>query len=61
MATEAKPALKQMTGPPATRIDEVGISAMRFSQGPAHEVRLLRVQNQMHVVGHKAVGPHLNT
>jgi hypothetical protein len=40
-----------MTGPPATRIDEVGLSAMRFSQGTAHEVRLLRVQNQMQVVG----------
>jgi len=49
-----------MTGPPAARIDEVGISAMRFSQGPAHEVRPLRVQNQMHVVGHKAVA-HTST
>jgi len=47
----SEPALKQMTGPPATRIDEVGLSAMRFSQGTAHEVRLLRVQNQMQVVG----------
>jgi hypothetical protein len=50
-----------MTGPSATRIDEVGMPAMRFSQGPAHAVCSLWRQNQMDMIGHKAVRPRLHT
>lgn len=53
--------LKQMTSPPATRIDEVGISSMRFAQRPAHAVCVLRLQDQVDMVGHQfraAAGVH---
>jgi hypothetical protein len=50
-----------MTGPSATRIDKVGIPAMRFSQSPAHALGSLRRQNQMDMIGHKAVSPYLHS
>src|SRR5271156_2172286 len=50
-----------MTRPSATRIDEVGVSAVRFPQGTAHAVCFLGHQNQVDMIGHEAVGPYLYT
>jgi hypothetical protein len=42
-------------------MDEVGVSAVRFPQGPAHAVFPVRCQNQMDMIRHEAVSPHLHT
>jgi hypothetical protein len=54
-------ALKQMSRPATTSVDEIGVTPMRFPNGTTEAGGLLRPQNQMHVVGHQAVGPYLGT
>jgi hypothetical protein len=52
--------LKQVTGPAASRVDEVGIAAMCFPEAAAHAVCRLRRQHQMHMIWHEAVRPYLD-
>ena len=51
-------ALKQMAGPASTCVDEVGIAAMGFAHGATEVAGSRRRENEMHMVGHQAVGPN---
>ena len=53
-------ALKQMPRPAAPCIDEIGIAAMGFAHRTAQPIRVPRVQDQVHMVWHQAVSPHLH-
>ena len=52
--------LKEMSGPPAARIDEAGIAAMRLADGLGETFLLLRHDDEMDVVGHQTIGPNLD-
>ena len=53
-------ALKQVPGPAAPCIDEIGVAAMCFAHRTAEAIRLPRIQDQVHVVWHQAVSPHFH-
>lgn len=51
--------IEKVTAPPAPRIDEMGPPLMRPADSPPHARFVPRRQDQMHVIGHKAVRPYL--
>ena len=54
----AETALPEMTGALAPRVNDTGIAAMHARERAAQPVAIARRQNEMHVVGHQAPGPH---
>ena len=56
----AEPALPEMAGAFAPRLDDAGIAAMHPRQRAAQAVGIGRHQDQVHVVRHQAPGPHLD-
>ncbi len=56
----SKPALKQMTSPAPPRINEIGIAPMRFPDGQSEAILPRRTQNEVNMIRHQTVGPHLN-
>ena len=57
----SKPALKEVTGPPPSRVNEIGVAPMRFSDGQPETIRSRRTENEVNMIGHQAVRPHLDT
>jgi hypothetical protein len=53
--------LEQMSRPAATSVDEIGVTSVHFPNSTTPVGGLLRLHNQIYVVGHQAVGPHLGT
>ncbi len=53
-------ALKQVSRPAASCIDEIGIAAMCFAHRTAEAIRLPRIQDEVNVVWHQAISPHLH-
>ena len=56
----AEPALPEMAGALAPRMNDAGVTAMHRRQRPAQAVGVGRHQNQMHMIGHQAPRPHLH-
>ena len=56
--TEA--ALPEMPAAPAARMNDAGVAAVHGGQRPAQPVGIGRHQDEMHMVGHQAPGPHLH-
>ncbi len=48
-----------MTGGARTCVDEPGVASVQVSQGTPQTVFVYGHQNEVHVVGHEAVGPYL--
>ena len=57
----AKPALPEMTGALAPRLDDAGIAAMDTRQRAAQSVGIGRHQDEMDVVRHQAPAPDVHT
>ncbi len=45
--------------PPLAEVDAARVAAVGFTQGGAQPVFVRRHDNEMDVVGHQAIGPHL--
>ncbi len=54
------PAVEQMSAPAPTRIDEVRPSAVSCPHGQTQPIGRGWAEDQVHVVGHQAIGPHLD-
>lgn len=54
----SKPALKKVTGPPPSGVNEIGIAPMGFSDGQPETIRSRRTENEVNMIGHETVGPH---
>jgi hypothetical protein len=55
-----EPALKQMSGPSRAGIDEARILPVRLADRTREPVGRTRRKHEMDVVGHQAIGPHLD-
>jgi hypothetical protein len=56
----SEPRLKQVTNCIAARVDEVRVTAMRFSDRKCQTDLILRNENKMDVIGHQTVRPDLH-
>jgi len=56
----AEAALPEMAGALAPGVNDPGIAAMYRSKRPAQPVAVARRQDEMHVIGHQAPGPHFD-
>ena len=54
----AEAALPKVAGALATRVNDAGIATMHGGKRAARPVGIGRHQNEMHMVGHQAPGPH---
>ena len=53
-----KAALEEMAGPASAGVDEVGVAPVGFADGAAQVAGSRGHPDQVHMVGHQAVGPH---
>src|SRR5882757_8058518 len=56
----AEPPLPEMTAASAPRMNDAGIAPMHGRERAAQAVGIGRHENEMHVVGHQAPGPHFD-
>ena len=53
-------ALKEVSGPSGAGVDVVGVAPVRLAHRKGQTLAGARRQNQVNVVGHQAIGPHLD-
>jgi len=56
----AEPALPEMAGALAPRMDDAGITAVHGGKRPEKAIGIRRHQDEVDVVGHQAPGPHVD-
>src|ERR1700743_873819 len=57
----SKPALKQVPSPSPSSIDEIGVTPMRFSHRQPQTISSRRSENEVNMIGHESVRPHLDS
>jgi hypothetical protein len=55
-----EPALPQVAGHPEACVDIAGVVPVDIPEGTPQAIRIGRDHDDMHVIGHQAVGPHFN-